>query len=186
MPPQYEEAGKWYDELQNPNSTWMNSQKWDAAKNLRGWFDQNKGHYGVQMLRKVPEVEQGLNSLNTQMDSPMGQIGQYAAPALGHLTQTPEQFATFASMPVMRDIFKGVVGPAGIPGLALAHGFMSGNMGNWNALTAGLRDPSQRVAGRNFYNEVGQLWKKPGAARRVFGPDVIDRFLDRVRCAKYR
>jgi hypothetical protein len=172
----------WLNKIQDPNTNWMNPDKWQAAKNLQNWMEQNKGNVGVAAVGQLPQVQQGLAQLN----SPMGQVGQAVMPILGSFTQSPEGFARFLSLPVIRELFKNVVGPAGIPGLALAHSFMSGNMKDWNTLTAGLRDPSQRVAGRNFYNELGQLWNKPGAGNLSREPDVIDQHLARMRCIKRR
>lgn len=183
MPPQSEQAEQWYNQVKDPNTNWMNSQKWEAANNLKSWLEQNQSHPTVSAIRNLPQVQQNLAQLN----SPLGQVGQRVVPILNRFTQTPEQFAQFINLPVIRELFKGTIGQTGIPGLALAHSFMSGNMGNWNALTAGLRDPHQRYAGRNFYNELGQLFNKQGAyISKKKGPDVIDKYIARAHCANIR
>ena len=141
LPPQFGDAKKWGDTLGDKNLTWMSQDRWAAARNLDDWFKKNQSHPIVTKLMAHPGIKQQLDTYR----SPIGQIGQTVAPMMGSFFSNPENLARIITMPGIKDVFQSTVGNLGIPGLAFANSFLSGNMRNWNTLMQGAKTASDNI-----------------------------------------
>lgn len=129
-PPGTQDAMKLYQQtVGNDNMSWMNPEKIRGADQLSQFYEQHKANPVVQKY-VTPEMKDKLQQLN----GPVGSVARFGIPMLHGMTGTPENFARFANMPLIRDILKPVLGTAGLPALALMQQYMSGDMTHWNTL----------------------------------------------------
>jgi hypothetical protein len=176
-----------YDIVNNDDIPWTDPQKYEAAKWLKNY---TKTDPIGQKLYENPEIKAKADPYFKLMDGPLGQVADYGLPMLKHITGSPEQFGKFLSMPMISNIAKPFIGTLGLPGLAMAYSYLSGDSSkwkNWRTLTSGMQDPNNPIK-KQWDKAKEQLGINAFMNKNAYDitgrEDFIDRHLGAMRVAK--
>lgn len=127
--------------LADPNVTWANPERLQAAQGLSELVNRHKDTGAVRALI-TPKIQ-------SQLDMASGPLGQAARPIVEGLhsaISTPDRFGALLGNPAAAGLVSPLLRAGGAGGLAALWSYLSGNkntMGHWNTLMRGAQPVKQ-------------------------------------------